>query len=202
MAPVVIRAAGPADRDALYEICRLTGDAGEDASDLYADPDLLGELWVGPYLALEPELAFVAADERGPVGYVLGAADTAAFESACEEVWWPERRERHPEPPATRAEVLAEYPAHLHINLHPRAQGQGFGRRLIDTLFGALRARDVTGVHLGVAAANRRAIGFYTHLGFQPLGLDGAGGLLYGRRLQERAPMGRDVAHQFRRFAR
>jgi ribosomal protein S18 acetylase RimI-like enzyme len=202
VASVVIRAAGPRDRDALYEICRLTGDAGEDASDLYADPDLLGELWVGPYLVLEPSLAFVAVDERGPAGYVLGAADTVAFEAACEEAWWPQRRERYPEPPATGdlsaeerlhrwvhhppatpPEVVAEYPAHLHIDLHPRAQGQGLGRRLIDTLFGALRARHVTGVHLGVAAANSRAIGFYTHLGFQPLGPDGSGGLLYGRRL-------------------
>jgi ribosomal protein S18 acetylase RimI-like enzyme len=202
MAPVVIRTAVPDDRDALYEICRLTGHAGEDASDRHDDPDLLGELWVGPYLALEPELAFVAADEQGPAGYVLGAADTAAFEAGCEQVWWPPRRERYPEPPTTGdlspdqelhrwihhpprtpQQVLAEYPAHLHIDLHPRAQGQGLGRRMMDALFDALGARHVAGVHLGVAAANHRAIGFYTHLGFEPIGPDSSGGLLYGRRL-------------------
>jgi ribosomal protein S18 acetylase RimI-like enzyme len=204
MSPVVIRPAVAEDRDALYEICRLTGDAGEDASDLYTDPDLLGEVWVGPYLGLEPELAFVAADDRGPAGYVLGAADTAAFEAACEAAWWPPLRERYPEPPATGnlapeqelhrwihhppptpEAILAEHPAHLHIDLHPRAQGQGLGRRLIDTLCGALRARHVAGVHLGVDAANHRAIGFYSHLGFELLGPDhdDSGGLLYGRRL-------------------
>jgi ribosomal protein S18 acetylase RimI-like enzyme len=202
VAPVVIRTAVPEDRDALYEICRLTGDAGEDASELYTDPDLLGELWVGPYLALEPELAFVAEDEQGPVGYVLGAADTAAFEAACERAWWPARRVRYaappvggdlsPEqelhrwihdPPPTPADVLTEYPAHLHIDLHPRAQGQGLGRRLIDTLIEALRTRRVSGVHLGVDADNHRAIGFYARLGFEPIGPDGSGGLRYGRRL-------------------
>jgi ribosomal protein S18 acetylase RimI-like enzyme len=202
MAPIVIRPARPDDRAALYAICRLTGDAGDDASDLYADPDLPGELWVGPYLALEPELAFVAADEQGPAGYVLGAADTVAFEAACEETWWPRLRARYPvppetgdlspeqelhrwihHPPPTPASILAEYPAHLHIDLHPRVQGQGLGRRLVDALLGALRTRRVAGVHLGVDAANDRAIGFYTHLGFEPLGPDGSGGLRYGRRL-------------------
>jgi ribosomal protein S18 acetylase RimI-like enzyme len=204
MDPIVIRTAVPEDREALYEICRLTGDAGEDASALYDDPNLLGEVWVGPYLALEPDLSFVAVDGSGVAGYVLGAADTAAFEAACERKWWPSRRERHPEPPAsgdlspdqelhrwihdpppTPDAVLAEYPAHLHIDLHPRIQGQGVGRRLVDTLVDALRARRVAGVHLGVDAANHRAIGFYTHLGFELMGPDHdhSDGWLYGLRL-------------------
>jgi ribosomal protein S18 acetylase RimI-like enzyme len=183
--PVTIRCAVAADRAALYEICLLTGDAGGDASGLYSQRDLIGELWVGPYLALEPEHAFVADDGEGAVGYVLGAADTARFEAACEERWWPRLRDRFPDPPTsgdltpdeqlhrwihrpprTPAAVLADYPAHLHIDLLPRAQGAGVGRRLIDTLLAALRRDGVRGVHLGVAAANHRAMGFYAHLGF------------------------------------
>ena len=39
----------------------------------------------------------------------------------------------------------AEYPAHLHIDLLPELQGQGWGRRLIDTLVAALRERGVRG---------------------------------------------------------
>jgi ribosomal protein S18 acetylase RimI-like enzyme len=194
-----IRAAVLSDRNALYEICRLTGDAGEDASAQYEDPDLLGAVWVGSYLALEPDLAFVGVDPDGVVGYVLGAADTVAFEAACAQRWWPDLRQRYPEPPAsgdltpdeelhkwihhpppTPADVLAEYPAHLHIDLLPRAQGRGLGRRLLDTLLDALRRRGVGGVHLGVDAANSRAIGFYEHLGFVRLASDGD---LYGLRL-------------------
>jgi ribosomal protein S18 acetylase RimI-like enzyme len=201
--PVTIRHAAAADRDALYEICLLTGDAGEDATGLYVDPDLLGELWVGPYLVLEPNLAFVGDDRGTPIGYVLGAADTAAFEAACEERWWPALRERYPDapasgeltrdeelhrwihhPPPTAAAVLAEYPAHLHIDLLPRAQGRGLGRRLVDTLLGALRDRSVPGVHLGVDAANRRAMRFYEHLGFEVIGPDPDDpGVLYGLHL-------------------
>jgi ribosomal protein S18 acetylase RimI-like enzyme len=70
-------------------------------------------------------------------------------------------------PPATLATVIVEFPAHLHINLLPGGQGRGAGRRLVATLFAALAARGVEGVHLGVGRRNERAIGFYEHLGFR-----------------------------------
>jgi ribosomal protein S18 acetylase RimI-like enzyme len=62
--------------------------------------------------------------------------------------------------------LLGDYPAHVHINLLPRLQGQGWGRRLVEAIVLHLRAGDVPGVHLGVGANNERAIGFYTRLGF------------------------------------
>ena len=46
------------------------------------DHDLFGDVWVGPYLALRPHLAFVAEGDAGVDGYIVGAEDTAAFESA------------------------------------------------------------------------------------------------------------------------
>jgi ribosomal protein S18 acetylase RimI-like enzyme len=184
-----IRRAVPRDRDALYDICVRTGDAGEDARPLYRNPELLGEIWVGPYLVLAPDLAFVADDDNGVVGYVLGAADTVAFEAACEQRWWPALRARYPDPlddapvtadgqlihrihhpPPTAASVVDEYPAHLHVDILPRGQARGIGRRLMTRLFDALVGQGVVGVHLGVDARNTRAVGFYTHLGFAPVG--------------------------------
>lgn len=184
---MAIRAYQPADRDTLYDICLRTGASGEDASGIYSDHTLLGEIYVGPYLLLEPELVFVVTDDAGVAGYVLGAADTAAFEAGCEHVWWPPLRRRYPldavesssrdgrlvrlihEPRRTPLHVVETYPAHLHIDLMPRVQGLGYGRRLLETLFDALRERGVRGVHLGVGAANERAIGFYQRMGFQTL---------------------------------
>ena len=141
MPTVNIRRATPNDRDALYDICLRTGDSGEDATPLYRDPELIGEVWVGPYLLLQPELAFVAEDAEGVAGYVLGAADTRAFEFACEQRWWPALRVRYPEPaghgastadgmllrrihhpPAAAASVVEEFPAHLHIDILPRGR--------------------------------------------------------------------------------
>ncbi len=181
----------PADRAALYEICLRTGDGGADASDRYAVPTLLGEVYVGPYLAFEQDLAFVLDDGTGAGGYTLGALDTRAFEARCEREWWPPLRERHPpgsqapgsadagvvallhQPPRAPDVVVAGHPSHLHIDLLPPWQGGGWGRRLIDRLLVALEEAGSPGVHLGVGTANRRAVGFYRHLGFRELHADG-----------------------------
>lgn len=182
----------PAEVDRLYDICLRTGASGEDATALSALPRLLGDVYLGAYLRFEPDLAFVLVDgeAEGPeavVGYVIGARDTAAFEATLEREWWPEVVERYPAGSApegsfdagivrtvhadktTDPAVVAEFPAHLHVDLLPEGQGGGNGRRLLETLFDALRALDVPGVHLGVGAENTRAIGFYQHLGFRVL---------------------------------
>jgi ribosomal protein S18 acetylase RimI-like enzyme len=191
MATAAIRLARPADHEALYDICLRTGAAGRDATDLFEDERLLGDLFVLPYAVLEPEHAFVLDDGTGQaIGYAVGALDTRAFDERLEAEWWPAARARHADPvgvdsveglflgylhgpPRADAALVAAYPSHLHIDLLPAAQGQGWGRRLMETLFGALRDDGSTGVHLGVAEANRRAIAFYAHLGMSDLGTDG-----------------------------
>jgi ribosomal protein S18 acetylase RimI-like enzyme len=200
--PTRIRRAAAADKEELYAINADTGDVGADARALYRNVGLLAEIWVGPYLEFEPELAFLAEDGDGPVGYVLGAADTAAFEAECEQRWWPALRARYPEPPPgtvltpdaqlihrihhpplTPASVVAEFPAHLHIDIRERGQGRGVGRRLMSTLFDALVRRGASGVHLDVDVRNTRAIGFYEHLGFRRVGPPDDDGLTLGLRL-------------------
>ncbi|MGH3741104.1 MAG: GNAT family N-acetyltransferase [Micromonosporaceae bacterium] len=191
----VIRASRPSDRADLYRICLQTGDSGQDASHLYQDADLLGHVYVGPYLALQPELAYVLVDAEGVAGYVLGVRGTRDFEARAEREWWPSLRRRYPadgqpdpgrlpgardqrlihlihEPPRAPVSVIRDFPSHLHIDLAPRCQGAGHGRRLMTTLFEALRERGSTGVHLGVGRRNRRAIGFYGRLGFTELDSD------------------------------
>jgi ribosomal protein S18 acetylase RimI-like enzyme len=199
---VRIRRAEAGDRDAIYDVCLRTADAGGDASALHVERDLPGDVWAGPYLELRPRLAFVAESHAGVDGYIVGAEDTVAFRADCEAQWWPALRARYVDPPddcdltpdlwlhryihhppVPPPEVLAEYPAHLHVNLLPRAQGQGAGRHLLETLFDALTG--VPGIHLGVSSGNEGAAAFYTRLGFVPVGpprAPGAGWLL-GRRL-------------------
>ena len=137
------------DRRALYAICLATGDAGADAAHLYTDPDLIGQVYAGGYAACAPETAFVAEDEGAVGGYIIGPADTRAFEARLEAEWWPALRARYADPPGVPAtpdermahlihhparmprRIVEDYPAHLHINLLPRLQGQGIGRLLI-----------------------------------------------------------------------
>jgi len=183
----VIRPYVEADRERVYDICVRTGNDGADATDRFARPRLLAEIYAGPYLALSPELAWVIDAGDGAIGYLLGVADTAAFETESERSWWPALRAEYPldsaaigspdrrlvelihRPPRTAPPVSGDFPAHLHVDLLPEAQGTGLGASLIRTLCAALTNRGVLGVHLGVSGTNTRAIGFYEHLGFTRL---------------------------------
>lgn len=195
--------ARPSDRDALYRICLETADSGADATHIYRDPLLVGHIYAAPYLAYAPAFAFVLEDEKGVCGYVIGAPDSRGFEAILEREWWPALRAQYADPadiPAAQRSpdqrlihlihhpntapqgILDAYPSHLHVDLLPRGQGGGNGRRVLERLFAALREAGSPGVHLGVGGKNTRAIGFYRHLGFQELERDG-GGLLLGLKL-------------------
>ncbi len=189
--PVRVRQSRPGDLEDLYRICLLTADAGDDATRLYSDPQLPGHIWAAPYAIFEPSLAFVAEDTEGVGGYVLAAFDTVAFERRLEEEWWPGLRSRYAEPSAEMPQGMSEaerharhlihhpwradrdviggYPSHLHIDLLPKMQGRGVGRRLIETLAAALRGKGSRGLHLFVGSRNQRAQGFYRHVGFTEL---------------------------------
>lgn len=54
-------------------IALITGHAGGDASHLYQDAGLIGQIYAAPYVMLEPRPAFVAEDESGVAGYIVGA---------------------------------------------------------------------------------------------------------------------------------
>jgi ribosomal protein S18 acetylase RimI-like enzyme len=195
-----IRKAAAGDADALYEVCLRTADAGEDGTDKFDDPRLPGAIFAVPYPIFEPSLAFVAEDDMGVGGYIVGARDTLEFDALLEREWWPKLREQYPlgvsrrpddqrmvehihNPPAAPEVAYPDYPSHLHINLLPRMQGQGLGRKFMDALFTELRAQGSPGVHLSVWSHNERAIAFYRHLGLDELHSTGTGYTM-GARLQ------------------
>jgi ribosomal protein S18 acetylase RimI-like enzyme len=195
---LTMRRAGLHDLPGSYRVCLLTGDYGADATALYRNVELLGHVFVGPYLVGQPDLAAVVADDDGVAGYVLGALDTQQFDEWSEANWWPPLREqyalrtdRSPEaelvarihrPLAPPDDFLADYPSHLHIDLLERARGHGNGRRMLEWLLGTLREQRSPGVHLDVGTRNSNAIEFYRHIGFQDLQAN-ADGILMGLRL-------------------
>ncbi|WP_119269790.1 GNAT family N-acetyltransferase [Taklimakanibacter deserti] len=184
-----LRAATADDLPALYRVCLRTGDAGKDATHLQDDPDLLGEVFVGPYVMLEPDLAFTLQGPRGPAGYVLGALDTRDFNKRLKTHWLPRLQKLHADPGEDSGlwrgsdwvrhalhhpflefpPVLHPYPSHVHIDLLTEARGQGIGRHLMQTILEELARLGSPGVHLQVNPKNAAAQSFYRNLGFIPL---------------------------------
>lgn len=188
-APATIRPCEPKDEKAVYEVCLKTGDGGNDATHLYSDPHALGHIFVGPYMRLEPDLAFVLEDHLGVCGYVLGALDSARFYQAFLDQWLPALRLKYAAPAGDPTQWTATekiyhqchhpeihypesfhiFPSHIHIDLLPRAQGRGSGTRMVNWMLERLRRLGSTGVHLGMDARNARAERFYRKLGFLEL---------------------------------
>ncbi|HEY0533231.1 MAG TPA: GNAT family N-acetyltransferase [Actinoplanes sp.] len=178
-----IRPYRPADRDALYDICVRTADAGADARGHYSNDDLMGDLFAVPYAHLEPDMAFVVDDGHGrAVGYIVGTTDTAAFVRRYAAKWTPsagrkygdDERDRemlrllhHPE--HMLVAELADYPAHLHMNLLPGFQRRGYGRALMERFLAAADAAGAAKVWLGMLTVNVNARAFYDRLGFAEL---------------------------------
>ena len=165
---LLLRPYASRDLAAVYDICLRTADAGADAAHLYADPWVLGHRYAGPYVALEPEFAFVLESRERVVGYILGVPDSARFAAESEAKWFSLLRPLYPLPaesdrsldaqarrlihagcPAPDAAWLPQYPAHLHIDLLPQAQGRGLGRALdgspVDRAAGGGRAGGASG---------------------------------------------------------
>ncbi len=194
----MLRPYRPADLPAVYDICVRTADSGADARGRYASDLLMGDLFAAPYVTAEPEHAHVLDDGSGTaVGYVLGTADTPRFVRWYRDVWLPATAGRHPapaDPPVTPDDAmlalhhrpermlvpeLAEYPAHLHIDLLPGWQGRGWGRALMDRFLSGLHAAGVSRVHLGMRPSNVAARAFYDRLGFKEIAVADAATVTY-----------------------
>ena len=189
-----IRPYAPEDRDAVYDVCVRTADAGGDARGKWSTDDLMPDLFAGPYLHLEPALAFVLDDGGRAVGYVLGTRDTAAFDVAMRREWAPRVAGKYAGP-ASDAEKdllgmlfgparpvppeLAGHPAHLHIDLLPAYQRQGYGRALIRAFLAAAAEAGAPAVHLAVLTTNTAARAFYDRLGFAVLPVPDPGPVTY-----------------------
>ena len=187
-----IRRYRDSDEAAMREICMRTAAAGGDARGLYRDQDLIPDIFAIPYTVLDPEFAFVADDNGHAVGYIVGTPDTARFVTRFREQWLPQVAHLHI-PPSGRLDFdadpegsmatllhspelmltpgLTPYPAHLHIDLLPQAQGKGAGRALTTTVLAALNAAGVDAVHLSMSTSNTGARAFYDRLGFTELQL-------------------------------
>tara|TARA_Y100001970_G_C14093525_1_gene781340 strand:- start:202 stop:801 length:600 start_codon:yes stop_codon:yes gene_type:complete len=188
------------DLEKVYEICLKTGDAGFDASELYQDPKLLGHVYVGPYTELEPSSAFILENDSEVCGYIIGTLNSKLFFEKVELDWLPQLRQKYKIPKKSskyynlddkiihsfhfyeKPVDYPNYPAHLHVDIIPIAQGRGLGKKMMDCFFKYLRKNNVKGLHLGVDIKNNRAIKFYKDYGLKII-KENMGSLIMGVRI-------------------
>ncbi|KAL4241402.1 Acyl-CoA N-acyltransferase [Abortiporus biennis] len=134
-------------------------------------------------------------EDEKVVGYILVAFDTVSFERELEEDWFPQWRVTYPNPyvppdadsPSptesdlrvlgwihkpykANAAELAFSPAHMHIDILPEYQGQGWGKKMVGKLVEFLREeKGLKAVWLGLDLRNENAKRFYGHLGFKAI---------------------------------
>jgi ribosomal protein S18 acetylase RimI-like enzyme len=184
---VVLRPAKPTDLPELLRVCLQTGDSGKDATHLHKLPDLVGDIYVAPYVLHEPDFAYALWADNTVVGYLLGVLDTNEFENQLAQNYWPQTKARYAQQdfeitPSDEAllsdlakqgfsdpELVAKYPSHLHIDIVESHQSAGYGKSMIAFLLSELKDAGSQGVHLHMSAQNDRARAFYKKFGFVEL---------------------------------
>ncbi len=199
MGELAIRAAQSSDLADFYRVALLTGDSGSDATGMHINDEMLGEVFVGPYVNLSLSSCFALVSGLDVIGYGLCVPDTKSFEVASAKIWWPQLQDKYEElktqmesswllkeifyPEPSPTELLNEYPAHGHIDLLPEAQGKGWGRKMMQQMEYKLSEVGASGFHLRVSPYNHRALDFYQALGYRIL-LEKPNEIVVGKKLK------------------
>ena len=187
---VILRSAGISDLPGLFKVCLETGDSGKDATHLHQLPDLLGEIYVAPYVIYQPEFSYALTAADKIVGYLLAALDTKSFEDQLVKEYWPKIKSKYAKPDQSISEkdrdlllelqkqgfssedLTTKYPSHLHVDIIAAHQGSGYGKSMISFLLNQLKDAGSKGVHLHMSSSNDRARYFYRSFGFVEISED------------------------------
>lgn len=191
-----IRRYEPRDRAALREIACETADVA------FPDREILADLLTRYYTDIAPQHSWVAEDAGHIVGYLTGCLDTRRYLRAmatrivpaalCKALARGRLGQfgpllRRPKGDFRRTQILAEYPAHLHVNFRPSHRGRGGGGELIERFLRQAAEAGVAGVHAGVSETNEAGRRFFEKFGFVALGREprvgGAFTILYGKKI-------------------
>jgi ribosomal protein S18 acetylase RimI-like enzyme len=172
------------------ELRRLFVRASEGAptADLWGHQESQAAVYLEPYLRHEPESLLVAEENGALVGYLTGCVDSARFPSESERMDEAIRNHRlmlRPRPVAFFARSVLDvavakvgrrptaqecrdprWPAHLHINVEPKARGTGVADGLMSRWLDRLRQVGSPGCHLQTVCENTRAVRFFERMGF------------------------------------
>ena len=188
MPQIEVRPYDVADRDELVDVVFEAAGEGAPSSEVWGHHASLAEVYLTPYLDLEPESVFVVTVDGRPAGYLAGCVDESAFPSEEERTSAAIKKHRLFRMPGPRrffvraaldstwlrlrrvplAGGLSDprWPSHLHIDLMPAARGTGAATGLMELWFQRLRDVGSPGCYLQTSAENDRAVAFFERVGF------------------------------------
>ncbi|XP_072433853.1 protein O-GlcNAcase isoform X2 [Chiloscyllium punctatum] len=193
------------NKKALYNMCRELHSAKfleKDQANVY--PDLIGDRFLGHFLALSPDYCFILEGEDGVCGCVAGALEVRSFSKGCEAAWFPAMQEKYAKPtalhnltptqelimffhskkPSFPDSLLYHFPSLLQLNVPPQMLDSSEARNLVICLMSALKANGSQGVFCELKASDKEQLELHLSLGF--LELPGAaasvpGAVIFGR---------------------
>lgn len=171
---ITIRKYKPEDKIELQKICIETSRLPVETQ---AQRDFLLLLYNDYYTEVEPDNCIVAADENDiPVGYIICAQNFNSYAKTFSRFYLPEIKEigmsfyiQAVMEMAGHSLYAKKYPAHLHIDILDKCQGQGVGTKLITAMKDNLKSKGVRRLMLSCGADNTGAIRFYKRNGFEVL---------------------------------
>lgn len=182
---MLIRPYQPGDRETVRRICCDTADAGQPVENFFHDREFIADIVTRYYTDLEPQFSWVAEHEGQVMGYLHGCLDSQRFMQV--ETWrivpvailsvvargalfrretWRWFRAMLSSGGSRSRLPVAEYPAHLHVNVDKQARGRLVGPRLVERFFEQVKAAGCVGVHASVRGDNEGGRKFFERLGF------------------------------------
>ncbi len=181
------------DRQAVRNICFMTGYMGEPADIYWSDIESFADMWCGYYTDMEPESCFVAEIDGEVVGYSLGCFDS-------KNAWNPAMigmkhafnrglmftKGTGPAMWRTLSDVLSDliskrrlpqkpfldprWPSHMHIDILEQGRRMGMGRELVESIKQRFISLGSPGLHLETVLENQNAVKFFRSVGFKDYG--------------------------------
>jgi ribosomal protein S18 acetylase RimI-like enzyme len=206
---IEVRPYDVADRAELVDVVFERAAEGAPGSEVWGHSASVAEVYLTPYLDLEPASAFVVTVDGRPAGYLVGCVDDAAFPSEEQRLSTAMKRHRLLRRAGPRRFFLRaaydtavcrvrriptaggltdpRWPSHLHIDLMPEARGSGAAAGLTELWFDRLREVGSPGCYLQTSYENHRAIRFFESVGFRRYGANHVvpGSRFEGRRMHQ-----------------
>jgi ribosomal protein S18 acetylase RimI-like enzyme len=187
---VLVRKFAAADKQAVQDICYLTGYMGDSAERIWGHKQSFVEVWTSYYIEQEPESLYVATLDDSVVGYLTGCLNTASaaktddvinsaitkygllFRPGTAGFLWRGLLDTLRDRASASGDFIDErWPSHLHIDLLPVARGKGAGRALMECWLDQLRHSRSPGCHLSTLVENAGAVAFFEKMDFKRHGL-------------------------------